>query len=206
MSLVTLRWAALAAVLPLLVAYADTAWRTFGQRFVAHRWAERMVLFSIELNLLLLWVLVRVLVGRDAPLAPAPLETALATAGAVIAWAGSGLAVWAKLTLGRWFSATFGVKPGHVLVTHGPYALVRHPIYTGLFALGLGAALAWDSAVTLGFAVLYLVPFWLHTHIEEQMLEAHFGDDWRAYRARVPRLVPFWRGRAGLRATPSPPR
>lgn len=206
MSLVTLRWAALAAVLPLLVAYADTAWRTFGQRFVAHRWAERMVLFSIELNLLLLWVLVRVLVDRDVPLAPAPLQTAFATVGAVIAWAGSGFAVWAKLTLGRWFSATFGVKPGHVLVTRGPYALVRHPIYTGLFLLGLGLSLAWDSAVTLGFAVLYLVPFWLHTHIEEQMLEAHFGDDWRAYRARVPRLVPFWRGRAGLRATPSPPR
>src|SRR5439155_24218173 len=54
-SLMTLRLAALSALLPLLVAYADTPWRTFGQRYVAHRWPERMVLFSIELNLLLLW-------------------------------------------------------------------------------------------------------------------------------------------------------
>ena len=69
MSLTTLRLAALGAVLSQLVAYADAPWRTFGQRDVAHRWPERMVLFSIEMNLLLWWALARLLVGRDAAVA-----------------------------------------------------------------------------------------------------------------------------------------
>lgn len=191
------RLAALAAVLPVLVAYADTPWRTFGQGFRVHRWAERLVLLSVELNLLLLWLLAKLLLGRDAALAPDGLELALAWTGVLLAWAGAVLVVWAKTLLGRWFSASFGVKPGHELVTRGPYALVRHPMYTGLVLLGVGVGLAWDSAVTLGLALVYLVPFWLHTMVEEQIFEAHFGDAWRDYRARVPRLVPFWPTRAG---------
>jgi protein-S-isoprenylcysteine O-methyltransferase Ste14 len=201
-SLATPGLAALAALLPVLVAYADAPWRTFGQRYVAHRWPERMVLFSIELNLLLLWALAKLLVSRDAALAQEGLRGAFAGAGALLAWSGAALAVWAKLVLGRWFSASFGVKRGHQLVTRGPYAVVRHPMYVAFVALALGIAIAWDSWVSVGFALLYVVPFWMHTAIEEQMLEAQFGDEWRAYRARVPRLVPGWRGR--LTATPSP--
>ena len=194
MSLMTLRLAALGALIPVLVAYADAPWRTFGQRYVAHRWPERMVLFSIELNLFLLWALAKLLVGRDAPVAPDSLRAVFAGAGALLAWGAAAFAVWAKLTLGRWFSASFAVKPGHELVTRGPYAIVRHPIYTAFVLLALGLAIAWDSWVTVGFALIYAVPFWMHTAIEEQMLEAHFGDAWRNYRARVPRLVPGWRG------------
>ncbi len=193
MSLLTLRVAALSALIPVIVAYADAPWRTFGQRYVAHRWPERMVLFSIELNLLLLWALAKVLIGRDAALAPESLRGVLAGVGALLAWGAAGFAVWAKLTLGRWFSASFAVKPGHELVTRGPYAIVRHPMYTSLILVGVGLAFAWDSWVTLGFALIFAVPFWMHTAIEEQMLETHFGDEWRTYKARVPRLVPGWR-------------
>jgi protein-S-isoprenylcysteine O-methyltransferase Ste14 len=192
-SLLTLRLAALGALIPVLVAYADAPWRTFGQHHVAHRWAERMVLFSIELNMFLLWALAKLLVGRDAAVAPDSLRGMFAGAGALLAWAGAAFAVWAKITLGRWFSASFAVKSGHELVTRGPYAIVRHPIYTSYIAIGVGLAIAWDSWVTVGFALLYAAPFWMHTAIEEQMLEAHFGDEWRAYKARVPRLVPGWR-------------
>ena len=191
----TARWTALAALAVALLAFADAPWRTFRQRFVAHRWAERMVLFSIELNLFLLWVLAKVLVGRDASLAPGGLEAAFAWAGTVLAWAGALFAVWAKLTLGRWFSASFGVKHGHELVTHGPYAVVRHPIYTGTLVMIAGLAVAWDSWLSLGFAVLLVVPLAMHAAIEEQMFTAHFGDAWQAYRARVPSMVPGWKPR-----------
>jgi protein-S-isoprenylcysteine O-methyltransferase Ste14 len=193
-SLLTLRLAALGALIPVLVAYADAPWRTFGQRYVAHRWPERMVLFSIELNILLLWALAKLLVGRDAAVAPDSLRGMFAGVGALLAWAGAAFAVWSKLTLGRWFSASFAVKSGHELVTRGPYAIVRHPMYTSLVTIGVGLGIAWDSWVTVGFALLYAAPFWMHTAIEEQMLEAHFGDEWRAYKACVPRLVPGWRG------------
>lgn len=176
--------------MPLLVAYADLPFATFGQRFVVHRWAERLVLFSIELNLLLLWALAKLFLGRDVGLAPAGAEVALAAAGAVLAWAGAAFTVWAKLTLGRWFSASFGVKPGHELVTRGPYAIVRHPMYTGLLVLGAGLGVAYDSALTLGVALVFAVPLTLHALIEEQLFARHFGDAWEAYRARVPMMVP----------------
>jgi protein-S-isoprenylcysteine O-methyltransferase Ste14 len=192
MSLATLRTMALAALVPVLLAYLDAPFRTFRQRFVEHRWAERLVLFSIELNLLLLWLLARVLLGRDAPLAPSGAQPGLAVAGGTLAWAGALFAAWAKLTLGRWFSASFGIKPGHELVTRGPYAVVRHPTYLGLIALGAGLGIAYDSALTLGIALAFAVPFVLHALIEEQMLARHFGQAWRDYAARVPRLVPGW--------------
>ena len=195
MNEVSARWTALAALAVALLAFADAPWRTFRQRFVAHRWAERMVLFSIELNLFLLWVLAKVLVGRDASLAPGGLEAAFAWAGTVLAWAGALFAVWAKFTLGRWFSASFGVKHGHELGTHGPYAVVRHPIYTGTLVMVAGLAVAWDSGLSLGFAVLLAVPLAMHAAIEEQMFAAHFGDAWQAYRVRVPSMLPGWKPR-----------
>lgn len=181
--------------MPLLLAYADTPLRTFGQKFVAHRWAERLVLFSIELNLLLLWALAKLFLGRDAPLSPPEGERTLAAVGAVLAWAGAAFTIWAKLTLGRWFSASFGVKQGHELVTRGPYAIVRHPMYAGLLVFGAGLGLAYDSALTLGVAALFSVPLVLHALIEEQLFARHFGDAWSAYRARVPMLVPGLRTR-----------
>jgi len=99
--------------------------------------------------------------------------------------------VWAKARLGRWYSGTFGVKEGHVLVTDGPYAITRHPMYTGLLLMLLGAALAWNSALTLLLAALYTLPLFFHTVYEESMFERHFGEAYRAYELRVPRLVPF---------------
>ena len=193
MDLATLRLAALGATVPLLIAYADLPLRTFGQRFVAHRWAERLVLFSIELNLFLLWALAKLFLDRDAALAPPGGERAVAALGAVLAWAGMAFTVWGKLTLGRWFSASFGVKPGHELVTRGPYAIVRHPMYLGLLVYGAGLGIAHDSALSLGLALIFLVPLVLHALIEEQLFARHFGEDWTAYRARVPMLVPGWK-------------
>lgn len=195
MPLETLRMAALAALVPVLLVYADTPFRTFGQRFKTQRSAERLVLFSIELNLLLLWALTKLLLERDAPLAPAAVAPVLAWVGVALAWVAAAFTVWARFALGRGFSGTFALRPDHVLVTHGPYAVVRHPMYTGLVALGVGIAIAHDSAVTLGFALLLLVPFWMHTAIEEQMFAPAFGDAWREYARRVPRLVPGWRPR-----------
>ena len=80
-------------------------------------------------------------------------------------------------------------------MTDGPYAIVRHPMYTGGLAMIVGCALAWRSVGTLVLAVALALPFWLHTAIEEPMFAEHFGEAYREYRKRVPRLVPGWRGR-----------
>jgi len=202
--LAILRHLALWALAPLLLAFLDAPFRTLRQRYRVNRWPERLVLFSIELNLLMLWAMTRVVLGRDVALLPEPTRLPAAAIGVALVWAGVAFAIWGKLTLGRWFTASFAIKEGHQLITHGPFAIVRHPIYTGLLALLLGATLVLDSVLTLGLGVLFVLPLWFHTAIEEPIMEQQFGDAWRDYAKRVPRLVPGWR--AAPTATPRSPR
>ncbi len=190
-------WLVLAAAGALF--FVDAPFWTFGQKFIAQRSRERWILLTLELDLYALWAVARYALHWDARLVPAPWEPVLAAHGLVLTALGVGLAVWAKVRLGRWFSATFGIKPDHQLVTDGPYAVVRHPIYAGLLAALVGAALIWNSAVTLALAVLQSVPLFFHTVYEETLFEAHFGEAYRDYERRVPRLIPFFapgRGRA----------
>ena len=75
------------------------------------------------------------------------------------------------------------------LMTGGPYALSRHPMYIGELALWLGLAVLFGSPVVLaGFAVMFAVMRRLAAR-EEAGLEAAFGDCYRRYKARVPRGV-----------------
>lgn len=184
-------WVSLMGVL--LLAFLDAPFLTLGQRFRAERRNERLVLMSIELNLFLLWAMGKYFFGLDRPLAPRDASTPLIVAGFAMTVLGVALAIAAKLRLGRWFSATFAVKEGHRLITAWPYSWVRHPIYSGLIAAIAGSALVWNSALTLLLAALLVIPFWFHTVFEELLFEQHFGDEFREYRRRVPRLVPFWR-------------
>jgi protein-S-isoprenylcysteine O-methyltransferase Ste14 len=80
-----------------------------------------------------------------------------------------------------------------VLVTDGPYAITRHPIYTGLLGAMFGSALVWNSLFTLILAVLFVIPLFLHTVYEEHLFERHFGEAYFDYERRVPRLAPFIR-------------
>ncbi len=193
MTLEQLQWAALWALAPLVLAFLDAPFRTLGQQYLVHRWGERLVLFSIELNLLMLWALTRLVLGHDVGLFPDVLRLPMAALGLVIVWAGTVFTVWGKLALGRQFTASFAIRKDHTLVTRGPYAITRHPIYTGLLAMAIGAALVLDSGLTLGFTALLVLPFWFHTAIEEPLLEQHFGEEWKLYRAKVPRLIPGWK-------------
>jgi Phospholipid methyltransferase len=83
------------------------------------------------------------------------------------------------------------VKQGHELMTSGPYALVRHPIYTGLLLAFLGSAVArgeWRGllAVALVFGML-----WSKLRLEEKWMGAQFGESYEAYSRRVSALVPY---------------
>jgi len=171
--------------------FLDAPFRTLGQRWVAKRPHERALLLSLDLNLLLLWVIFKYYVKWDPRLAPPLAEPVLTLVGACFCPAGAALTVWGKIRLGRWFSATFGVKEGHELVTDGPYAVTRHPIYSGVLAMLFGAALAWNSALTLLLAVGISLTLFFHTVYEELLFEKHFGAAYRDYQRRVPRLVPF---------------
>jgi protein-S-isoprenylcysteine O-methyltransferase Ste14 len=98
---------------------------------------------------------------------------------------------WARVHLGRNWSGTVAIKQGHDLITSGPYALVRHPIYTGLLVAFIGSAMArgeWRGvlAVVVAWAAL-----WRKLRLEQRWMAERFGQQYEAYSRRVPALVPF---------------
>ncbi len=113
---------------------------------------------------------------------------ALTAIGAVVAIAGIAFAVWAARSLGR--SLTPFPKPlGTGLVTSGPFAIVRHPIYTGGLAFFAGYALFAGVPALVLTAVLGLL--WVgKVRVEERLLAAAY-DGYAAYCLRVrARLIP----------------
>lgn len=104
---------------------------------------------------------------------------------------GLGVAVWARVHLGRNWSGTVSVKEGHELIRSGPYAYVRHPIYTGLLTAVLGTAIASGTArAVLGFLII-LAALARKLRAEEVFMRETFPDEYPAYRAEVPALIPF---------------
>src|SRR5438093_11033074 len=96
----------LAAVVAGALAFADTPFRSWRQRFVDQRTRARLVLLSLELDLVALWAIAKFWLRRDLALAPGPAAPAVAGLGLALAVAGLVLIVWAQLRLGRWFSPT----------------------------------------------------------------------------------------------------
>jgi protein-S-isoprenylcysteine O-methyltransferase Ste14 len=99
--------------------------------------------------------------------------------------------VWARAYLGTNWSGTVTIKEGHELITSGPYALVRHPIYTGLLLAFVGSAMAiGEWRAVLAFAVASLA-LWRKLWLEERWMHERFGEAYQAYCRRVPALMPF---------------
>ncbi|HEY1955139.1 MAG TPA: isoprenylcysteine carboxylmethyltransferase family protein [Polyangiaceae bacterium] len=111
--------------------------------------------------------------------------------GVGIEYAGIAFALWARAHLGRLWSGTITVKEGHRLVTSGPFALARHPIYTGALVGALGVAIATGYVKALVAFALIAVGFSLKLTKEDELLSTRFGEEHRAYRKRVARLIPF---------------
>ena len=189
----TLRHIYLALLGLIVLLFADAPFKTVGQKYVAQRSRERFILLTFEIDLVVFWAIGVFWFHWDRGLLPREFEGTRAPPGALVVLAGVMLATWAKLRLRRWFTGTFGVKEGHELVTDGPHGITRRPIYTGLLLMVLGAALVWDSALTLMLALLLVVPLFIHTVCEEALFGQHFGGAYTDYQRRVPRLVPFMR-------------
>jgi protein-S-isoprenylcysteine O-methyltransferase Ste14 len=121
----------------------------------------------------------------DGIAAPRTWITALTIGGAV------GLFFWAARTMGANWSIMARMRQGHELVTSGPFALVRHPIYLAmlLFMLSLATATAHESALWAAVPV-FVVGTLIRTTREEALLRAEFGAAYNAYAARVKRFIP----------------
>ncbi len=83
-------------------------------------------------------------------------------------------------------------RPPDKLVTTGPYAVSRNPMYLGHLLFSAGVALATGSPIAVAGFVYEWRRFGRRVRIDEERIEKVFGDEYREYVKRVPRWVPFW--------------
>jgi protein-S-isoprenylcysteine O-methyltransferase Ste14 len=103
---------------------------------------------------------------------------------------GSAILVWTWRALGRFLVPRAVVFKNHQLITTGPFRFIRHPTYSGVLALWLGAGFG-----TLNGLLIFLFPvaflgFFIQARIEEELLEEKFGEDYRRFAQRTPRFIP----------------
>lgn len=134
----------------------------------------------------------------DAPLWPAPLRPlwrdpgpigGVLVAAELVSFA---FAWWARVHLGRLWSGFMTLRQGHRVVDSGPYAIVRHPIYTGFIAAGWCFALLLAAPVALAGAAVLTGVMAVKARAEEALLRRELGSAaYDNYARRVPRLIPF---------------
>jgi isoprenylcysteine carboxyl methyltransferase (ICMT) family protein YpbQ len=113
--------------------------------------------------------------------------------GTIAYFPGMAFVLWGRLALGKmYFVSTSFAAPlfNHPqLVMHGPFAVVRHPMYIGLILSAFGSLLIYQTWTTVVFALC--APFLLlRARREELALAAEFGEQWQVYCQRVPALIP----------------
>ncbi|AOR70881.1 isoprenylcysteine carboxyl methyltransferase [Burkholderia stabilis] len=113
-----------------------------------------------------------------------------AQCGLAVLIAGLLFSVWARLHLGTNWSVSVTLKENHELVRTGPYALVRHPIYTGCLIALAGAALIggeWRGVIGV---LLVFASLAYKVRVEESWLTGYFGPAYAQYRREVAALIP----------------
>jgi protein-S-isoprenylcysteine O-methyltransferase Ste14 len=97
----------------------------------------------------------------------------------------------ALLIFGGNWSAAVTVKRGHTLVRRGPYAITRHPIYTGIVMGTFGTAMAFREVKGLLGLAIVLVTLRLKMRLEESFMKEQFGGEYENYQREVRALIPF---------------
>jgi len=114
-----------------------------------------------------------------------------AAAVALLMAAAVWLFVWASRTMGRNWSIVARTRGDHALVTTGPFAWIRHPIYTAMFLMMIAMAIGLGHMARLLIAVpLYALGTAIRVRIEERLLRTAFGSAYDEYANRVKRFIP----------------
>ena len=116
---------------------------------------------------------------------------ALAWIGLVLCVAGLAFCIWARFTLGRNWSGVVTLKGGHELIMRGPYAWVRHPIYTGLLTMFVATMIVLGHIAGMIGVPFVFVSFWIKLSYEEKLMLQKFPEEYAAYQQRVKRIIPF---------------
>ncbi len=173
--------------------------RTPGQ--AAGKYASWLRSLSFYLLATLLFIGAGLLLWHSLPLRlPTEMFTVVLLAGALLYFPGLALVLWGRLALGKMYfvstSQAVQLFAGHELITSGPFAIVRHPMYLGLILAALGGLMIFQTWTMVVFSLL--APFVLRRACrEERVLAAVFGEQWQDYCSRVPAFLPkVWRKNA----------
>ena len=111
--------------------------------------------------------------------------------GIALVLAGAGLRDWSIVSLGRYFRRTVTIEPGQTIVRRGPYRVLRHPSYAGIFLISAGLGLAFGSWVGAAAALLIVVAGMLpRIRVEERALAQAFGAAYADYASSTARVLP----------------
>lgn len=175
--------------------FAFRVWRT-GERMTADRGADQRegraaratgALFFLLLGALVLYLWLQ---GGDLRRFAFPAPDWLRWIGSGLGLASVGLFAWAHQILGRFWSPYLQLRPGHQLITVGPYARIRHPMYSAIVGWMLSLGLVTANWIPFVFATLGALSFLLRIQGEEKMMLQQFGDEYREYMKRTGRLLP----------------
>jgi protein-S-isoprenylcysteine O-methyltransferase Ste14 len=119
-----------------------------------------------------------------------PQDDRIVLAGVLLTWSGVAFAIWARYHLGKFWSATVALREGHQLIRSGPYANIRHPIYTGMLTAVLGTTLAVGRYRALIAFVVILAAFIAKSRQEEKLLDAQFGPAFEQHRRHTGFFLP----------------
>lgn len=103
---------------------------------------------------------------------------------------GVGLSVWARYHLGQYWSSSVSLKEDHRIIETGPYAYLRHPIYSGIILAIMGSFLSTATyRALLGFAVI-VTALCVKATREEHLLSGELGSAYTDYRRHTGFLMP----------------
>jgi protein-S-isoprenylcysteine O-methyltransferase Ste14 len=101
------------------------------------------------------------------------------------------LAIVSRIHLGRQWSAQVQLRQDHKVIKTGPYRLLRHPIYTGIFLTVIGLFLMNGRWLGLLGVLVLVVAYYFKIAAEERLLLTHFGEEYRDYMKKTYRLIPW---------------
>ena len=112
--------------------------------------------------------------------------------GLTIYLAGFGMRRWSEMSLGRYFTFSVMTSADQPVVTTGPYRFVRHPGYTGVVLIVVGAGVVTGNWVGLaGWTLLVVLPLLYRIRVEENALLSALGETYRDYAIHHKRLIPL---------------
>lgn len=148
-------------------------------------WSRQLRIRAVIAAVVVLLIRVGAFRGRDLNT-----DAWRAALGLVLFVVGLGVAIWARIHIGANWGTPMAQKEEPELVISGPYRLVRHPIYAGFLAAGVGTAVAlsWSWLIAVGLAGIYFV---YSASVEERYLVEQFPETYPVYQHSTKMLLPF---------------